>query len=245
MPENSQEIIKKTTAQTIFEDLRSQIISGQLPAGSLLPSERNMVESYNNSRGAIREAVQRLGQARLITIQHGGRTRINDYRKTAGLDLLTSLIKQNDVVDVNAIRSLIEMRTALAIDAARLAALRSGKGFGEALIEKTQQLKESNDDNRLEIVLEYWDLVVEGSNNIAYQLSINSLRDVYDIYQHVFKVLVNADFHFASYNKLTRSILNAEDKLARNAAKKLVERDAEQLGELLDVFEKAANRFKR
>ncbi|RSM84354.1 GntR family transcriptional regulator [Kibdelosporangium aridum] len=55
----------------IADDLRSQIESGQLAPGSPLPSERDLVETYDASRPTIREAVKLLRNSGLVVAQHG------------------------------------------------------------------------------------------------------------------------------------------------------------------------------
>jgi len=121
----SLEVKKKSTGQTIFEDLQEKIISGEYAPGTNLPSERDLVGALGVSRSAVREALQRLAQSKLVTINHGGGTRVNNYKETAGLDLLNKLFSNKNLdLDLQIFRSLMEMRSAMAVDAARLVASR-------------------------------------------------------------------------------------------------------------------------
>lgn len=54
-------------------DLRSQILSGRLPAGSLLPSRKELAQSYNIVVGTAHRAVVLLGECGLIDIRRGHR----------------------------------------------------------------------------------------------------------------------------------------------------------------------------
>ncbi|MFC0115421.1 GntR family transcriptional regulator [Kibdelosporangium aridum] len=55
----------------IADHLRGQIESGKLAPGSPLPSERELVDTYDASRPTIREAVKLLRTSGLVVAQHG------------------------------------------------------------------------------------------------------------------------------------------------------------------------------
>lgn len=55
----------------IADHLRGQIESGELPPGSPLPSERELVDAFDASRPTIREAVKLLRNSGLVVAQHG------------------------------------------------------------------------------------------------------------------------------------------------------------------------------
>jgi len=65
-------------------DLRSQILSGSLPAGSLLPSRKELAQSYNIAVGTAHRAVVLLGEWGLIDTRRGHRAVVLD-RVTATL----------------------------------------------------------------------------------------------------------------------------------------------------------------
>lgn len=122
----------------------------------------------------VREALQRLDQLGLVEIRHGGGTRILDYRDAAGLDLLPRLFRRADgSLDAEVVRSVMEMRQAVGADAAALCALRLADtaGLRRAVAESAGR------GHDLESV--FWDLIVDGSQNICYRLSLNALRQAY------------------------------------------------------------------
>lgn len=55
----------------LSDELSEKIMSGALPEGTLLPSEREMCEIYNVSRTTVRQALQNLSQKGCIRIVHG------------------------------------------------------------------------------------------------------------------------------------------------------------------------------
>lgn len=58
--------------QEITDILRDEILRGQYRAGERLPSERDLSSRFETSRGTVREALKKLEQLGLATIQPGG-----------------------------------------------------------------------------------------------------------------------------------------------------------------------------
>jgi DNA-binding FadR family transcriptional regulator len=63
-------------ADQIVEDLRGQILSGALPDGTRLPSERELAAHYDVSGPTIREAVRVLTAMGLLSTRNGSRTTV-------------------------------------------------------------------------------------------------------------------------------------------------------------------------
>ena len=61
----------RTVYQRIAHDLRTQIRSGDLPPGSALPSETELVRRYGSSRGPVRQAISLLLSDWLIDSHQG------------------------------------------------------------------------------------------------------------------------------------------------------------------------------
>lgn len=90
-------MFQKISRQRIFEDLVEQIehaiLTGRLRAGDKLPSQRELVDMFQTSRGTLREALRVLEQKGLIDIRlgvSGGAVvkRINTEPVTESLALL-------------------------------------------------------------------------------------------------------------------------------------------------------------
>ncbi len=176
-------ISRRSVSQAAYEQIRDQILSGQLRPGSALPSERVLCTKLKVNRSAVREALKRLEQARLIAVRHGGASRVLDYRATAGLDLLTELLPADAArFDPAVVRGVVEMRSALAPDIARLAARRGGARLRSQLESLVDAMRRSQSDLAAlqTLATDFWTALVEGSDNLAYRLAYNSMRDVYD-----------------------------------------------------------------
>ncbi|MDT7678555.1 MAG: GntR family transcriptional regulator, transcriptional repressor for pyruvate dehydrogenase complex, partial [Pseudonocardiales bacterium] len=63
-------------ADQIVEDLRRQIVSGELPDGARLPSERELAAHYDVSAPTIREAIRVLTAIGLLSTRNGSRTTV-------------------------------------------------------------------------------------------------------------------------------------------------------------------------
>jgi GntR family transcriptional repressor for pyruvate dehydrogenase complex len=166
---------RRSFSSAVFEQILVQILDGTLDPGSALPSERTLTAELGVTRQVVREALQRLDQLGLVEIRHGGSTRVQDYRASAGLDLLPRLFQRADgSLDPDVVRSVMEMRQAVGADAAALCATR---------LADTSALREAVDElgtvGGRELDSVFWDLVVDGSQNICYRLSLNALRQAY------------------------------------------------------------------
>jgi len=69
-------IIRRKLADEVRDRLLTMIRGGELKPGDQLPSERTLMEQFGVGRPAVREALQSLGTAGLIEINHGERARI-------------------------------------------------------------------------------------------------------------------------------------------------------------------------
>lgn len=178
-------VARASLSDAVFDQLAGQILANRIEPGQPLPSERDLCKALGVNRGAIREALKRLAQAGLVEQRHGGSTTVLDYRRSAGLDLLSRLlVSPSGEPDLLVARSIMEMRAALAPDIARLCALRADAELHRLLREVVDDMRAAakpEDLPRLQVLsLELWELLVTGSDNIAYRLAFNTLRATYE-----------------------------------------------------------------
>jgi len=155
----------------VYEDLRERILTGDLEA---LPSERTLAEELGASRHAVREALKRLQQSGLIRISQGGATRVRDWRRHGGLELLLGLDHVPAGLEIE--RAVMEMRASIGADAARRAATRATAVQRAELEARAEMLAAEHDlDVRNTIYEAFWDLIIDGADNLAYRLALNTL----------------------------------------------------------------------
>jgi GntR family transcriptional regulator, transcriptional repressor for pyruvate dehydrogenase complex len=172
-------VARTAVSEDIYRQLRDAILAGALAPGAALAGERSLAEQFAVNRHAVREAMRRLEQARLVEVSHGGSTRVLDWRTHAGLELLSELGAAGDLAAPSMLRSVVEMRLAVGVDAARLAAQRISPSAAEEICAHVEQLQgRSPAPDLLELAASYdtlWRLIVAASDNLAYQLADNTL----------------------------------------------------------------------
>lgn len=123
-------------SENVVAQLKSAILSGRFPSGSKLPSERELTEEFQVSRGVIREAIRMLELSGFLVIRqgHGGGAYVTELSLgnvgNAFLDLfLTSRLSMAEVAQV---RLFIEP------EVARLAAANFDASRHSNLLEKAE-----------------------------------------------------------------------------------------------------------
>lgn len=231
---------KQSLADSVFDQLRDRILSGELEPGETLPAERALSEKLDVNRGAVREALKRLEQARLISIRHGGSTTVLNFRRTAGTDLLSSLLIDDEgQLNIRVARSVLEMRSALAPSIARLCA-RRGRDVVEKVDEVLENMQQSSDDLAAlqQASLDFWAVLIEASDNVAYQLAFNSLRDSYAHFSHLLTGAMAREFEaIDEYRALRDAIIDGREDDAAECGARIVGLGASALGPVLDALE--------
>ena len=172
-------VARASISDDVYRQLRDAIIGGTIEPNAPLAGERVLAEQFGVNRHAVREAIRRLEQARLVEVSHGGSTRVLSWRTHAGLELLGELGASVEVAPAEMIRSVVEMRLAIGVDAARLAARRISSSAARDLADHVESLRRREPAPDLaELGVGYdalWRMIVAASGNIAYQLADNSL----------------------------------------------------------------------
>jgi GntR family transcriptional regulator, transcriptional repressor for pyruvate dehydrogenase complex len=155
----------------VYEDLRARILSEDVHE---LPSERTLAHQLGASRHAVREALKRLQQSGLVRISQGGATRVRDWRRHGGLELLLGLDEPPPGLEIE--RAVMEMRASIGADAARLAATRATAVQRAELEARAEMLAAEADlDVRNTIYEAFWDVIIDAAENLAYRLALNTL----------------------------------------------------------------------
>jgi GntR family transcriptional regulator, transcriptional repressor for pyruvate dehydrogenase complex len=85
-------IVRDSVVDALERRLRDDILSGRYPAGAYLPPERDLAAGYGVTRTSLKHAFVRLEQAGLVETRHGVGTRVKDYERLGGADLLPLLV---------------------------------------------------------------------------------------------------------------------------------------------------------
>jgi DNA-binding FadR family transcriptional regulator len=221
-----------TRSSTIHAELRAAILSGTHSAGAALPSERQLSEELGAGRHAVREALKRLQQAGLISISQGGATRVRDWRRHGGLDLLLALGAEGEAPpELDLIRATLEMRASVGADAARLCARRADAAQRAELEARAEALAAADDPVARTAVYDViWDLVIEGSGNLAYRLALNTLVAGQRVLAFDVSVVGPEVADHQAVRALARAIAIADEDAAHTCARALLDRPVRAFG---------------
>ncbi|MDO1585224.1 FadR/GntR family transcriptional regulator [Rhizobium oryzicola] len=122
-----------TLASRLGDTLRRAIASGQFPPGTKLPSEAQLTETHGVSRTVVREAIAALRADRLVEARQGAGVFVLDPPAATPAPLSIDNI---DYARVSSVIEFLELRTAVEVEAAGLAALRRSPAQEEAILDR-------------------------------------------------------------------------------------------------------------
>lgn len=232
---------RKPLGEALYEELCRDIIHGRIQPGSNLLPERKLAEARGLNRGAVREAMKRLEQMRLIHTVHGGGNRVTDWEQVAGLELLPDLlVNESGLPNFSMLRSLLEMRASLAVDAARLAASRADAEAVLQLQEVVDRMrKRPNDIEYLQgEVQSFWDRLVRAAGNQVYVMAFNSLALCWWRYGAHLRHLLSDELRAVNqYQAIADACRKRDPDRAAKHAGHLVQMAAEQIEKVASGYQ--------
>lgn len=115
---------RRKLSDEIRESLLKKIQLGELAPGDLMPSERELMQTYNVGRPAIREAMQSLQSMGLVVIRHGGRAKVAEPSLSGMIDQLSETMRHLLSNSPASLEQLKEARIVFEGEMARIAAHR-------------------------------------------------------------------------------------------------------------------------
>lgn len=230
-----QPVIRRSVPEAVFDQIATDVLSGELPAGSALPSERRLAEVFGVSRPAVREALKRLSAAGLVEVRHGGVTTVRDFRRHAGLDLLPQLVFRDGELDAGVFRSILETRLRIGPKVAELAAEQHGPELAALLDDSLRRLEASHSAVEWHRgSLEFWDHMVDSSGSIVFRLMYNPFRAAYERALGVLAAAIPAEINRTdAYRALAQAICAGDaDEAGRGAREVLELANATMIGAL-------------
>ncbi len=130
----------------VVDRLIPMIASGELPAGSQLPTEPEMSARFGVSRSVVREALRVLDAKGLIEVRHGSGTRVTPPDRWDPLDPQVLVRLPNGGPSARVLRDLLETRAIVECEAAALAAQRADESDRAALDAALETMRVTLDD---------------------------------------------------------------------------------------------------
>ena len=205
-------------AATVFQDLRRQIMAGDLAAGERLPGERELAARYGTNRNTLREAVRRLEQTRLVTVRHGQGVTVADFRRTGTMELLAPLLEaSSDYAEIALIvQDILPARLLVLEFAGRLAVQRADRTDIERLRDITDLLvsaTEGSDPNVIAKGFQRWlEALIDAGHSVAMRWVANPFLDSYRELLERFPAVWVLDPHFPDHLKRFIAALEAGDE---------------------------------
>jgi GntR family transcriptional repressor for pyruvate dehydrogenase complex len=135
------------------------------------------------------------------------------------------------------------MRSALAPDIARLAAMRARRAHLDALDRVATAMAGGRDELPLlqGLAAEFWSHLVDAANNLAYRLAYNSLRATYDQCRGLFtQVLATEIGDVARYRAIAAAVRRRDAHGAERLARQLIQRGERSLLAVLAQLDRSA-----
>lgn len=159
----------------VFEQLRSQILSGAIPAGSRLPNERELADTLHVNRQVVREALRRLEFLELLEVRHGQGAFVQELSASSALQVIEALLRDPAVITAELLDQLLVFRRHVTLSVVGLAAAnRSEEQLVRARALLEAESAEGSDPKRaLDIDLRWNALLGEATGNLMYQIVTN------------------------------------------------------------------------
>ncbi len=201
--------------------IREKILSGELPAGEKLPTERDLALSLGVNRATVREALKKLEMLGLVSINHGDGIYVKDYLESGNLDVLKSLIYREGGMDPEMIKSILDIRNILGPEMAALAA----KNRSAEDIAKLKLIIEQGDAMPvLEADLEVHHAIARAAGNFLNVFILNFFNQLFRDYGPLY---FDDPENSARSRKFHREIVNAissgSEKNARRIMREVLE----------------------
>jgi len=229
----------------VYQSLRRRIIQGRIKPGEKLPAERDLARKFQVNRGAIREALSRLEENRLVSIKQGSGAIVQDWTRNFRLDFLADLLFVNGKINFQVFCSVLELRQILGPELAGYACQRASRQNIAELEKIARELAKNRDQPEKFQLLEYRfnQGLARASGNLAFEFMVNSIGSIYLAHAKIFRLGILPLLKSAGkYLEIVKAIKAGNEKKARNLIKQLFEKSGREFYHLIEAAQKPANK---
>ena len=182
--DNLFEPIKTESLKDVFVSKFEQLIlSGEIPAGERLPSERELVNQLKVSRSVVHAGLLDLAAIELITLKQPTGAIVNDFKKEGSLSILLPLVNYHGLnIKPKTQKDIIDIRLLFETEAARLSSVNRTEQHLNDLFEiilEEENVEHVNPKKIAELDFRFHLKVMEASGNFFYPLLLNSFKPIY------------------------------------------------------------------
>jgi DNA-binding FadR family transcriptional regulator len=162
---------------TLVDRLRADVLSGRYPPGSYLPPERELAAAYQVTRTSLKHAIVRLAQAGLVETRHGVGTRVRDYERLGGPELLPMLVS---TAGPEWMAEIFQVRREVGALVAAQAAAHAGPEHRERLRLLAGELRTADGAQTAQLTeCEIHRVIAAATGNRVYGFLVNALLNAY------------------------------------------------------------------
>ncbi|XRQ02321.1 FadR/GntR family transcriptional regulator [Actinomadura welshii] len=170
-------IPRDTVVDSLVDRLRDDVLSGRYPPGSYLPAERELAAGYEVTRTSLKHAIVRLAQAGLLETRHGVGTRVRDYERLGGPELLPMLVSTAGPAWM---REIFEVRREVGAQVAAKAAANADAAHRDRLRELAERLRDAAGGDAAQLTeCEIHRVIAGATGNRVYGFLVNALLNAY------------------------------------------------------------------
>ena len=182
------QISRSSVVDELASRLREDVLSGRYPPGSYLPAERELADSYRVTRTSLKHAIVRLVQAGLLETRHGVGTRVRDYMRFGGPELLPMLVA---TAGAEWMREIFMVRREVGSLVAAKAAENANGADRDRLRSLLEDLRTAADAGAAQLVeCEIHRAIAAATHNRVYGFLVNAMLSAYlevrTPFQHAF-----------------------------------------------------------
>ncbi len=175
---------RDTLVDALVIRLRTDVLANRYPPGSYLPPERELAAGYGVTRTSLKHALVRLVEAGLLETRHGVGTRVRDYRRHAGPDLLPFLVES---AGSDWLPEIFEARREMGALIAQRAAAHASAEQRAALRALRERVASAPDADAAQLAeCEVHRTLAAACGNRVYELMVNSLLRAYEEVRQLF-----------------------------------------------------------
>ena len=226
-----------TLSQRIERTLENAIREKKLTAGSKLPTEREMCESFGVSRTALREALRRLNARGLISIQKGSGMYVSEMNIQDAIDTLN--LYYDLKFDKHLLEQIIEVRAIFEPQIAKLAAQNRTPGDMEELEKLLKDFASCDPDNtQLEADLDnrFHLAIAKAARNPIIQITMEPIYSLLPrMRNYIYGNIEGEKEHTLKFHQaLVEALKNQDEERAQDVMKSHLERTREIYAKHMD-----------
>ena len=215
-PARSSSAVQRTRIpDQIASRLIRQIVEGDLEAGTLLPTEAELVREYAVGKSAVREAVRIVSTKGLVEVVQGSGMRVTPRQRWRLIDPELVSVLGGSVVSIV---DLMELRSGLEPEIAAHAATRAGDEQIEKLeVLVTESASDMADTDALvNRDLEFHMVLAEAAHNPLYVIVLGSVAELQiELRRKVAKTSFGPDHGIDGHRRIVEALRKRDPEQAR------------------------------